>query len=807
MAYYIPNSQFSPLYTIPQDILQDPQTQNMNMPDGYAPDMNANEWYLSDAETLANFQYTNTEFDEYQPSFDVPGFVAVVPDQPPSPVDNAPTLSNDSAPQTLEVMDSDPMRTLQRDIERMTDGLSKVEDCYLYKGEVIDFDNDTWFMERGLCIWARILQPVIEKFYQNKINRSVGQLPVHTAGVCDPSAPITQEHSGAPGDERATDDSAIPYGLPTPPLILDAPLDIPNANPSIDVAATEQSAQVAATAPVYSYPETIVIPDAENIAPEQSTTVGEQSLASLDDRRDFLEPSERPTKRTRLDTAAPSTVDHTSSALTAHHSSRRQPRANIRRARKPLQPLRQNAPQLPAVDATSQTNHNAVEPAPLDGAASTSLDASEPTPLNATEPTPLGAEVSTSNAGLVLGWNGEEFPLNPAVVAQIVQAYATLPTEGGALAPTEGDAPLPAEGFVPEQPQEYAPAPVHQQDYAPAPTQSIAQVPQQTYVDPSFFPQVPYYGPQAYGGYTYGFAPAPVPDNFAPAPVYEGAPMTAYNGLCMDAYGNAYVPQMDPYAHQPFTYAGQPIAYDNQPVASTTNTQLPTPPSTMYSSSNDSSSSLSSNAASSGTSSSNTPSSGSSSSGSSPSNSSRSRSDSSSSTSATSSSASPAPTADAASGFKDGTLEEIFGPSGRAQCRWDGCACTTTFTPYDAAHAHTLILPHICNQHGARPETMPADAAELRRRPVNKNGVKNTDAYQCRWMVEDTESELDADGNPKMRICGAWAGSRSDSKGLSRHIAETHLGRKRYGAKPATQPKPTAKRARKAKKTAAATEG
>ena len=223
------------------------------------------------------------------------------------------------------------MRTLQRDIERMTDGLSKVEDCFLYKGEVIDFDNDTWFMERGLCIWARILQPVIEKFYQNKINRSVGQLPVHTAGVCDPSAPITQEHSDAPGEERATDDSAIPYGLPTPPLILDTPLDIPNTNPSTDVAATEQSAQVAATAPVYSYPETIVIPDAENIAPEQSTTVGEQSLASLDDRRDLLEPSERPTKRTRLDTAAPSIVDHTNSALTAHHSSRRQPRANIRR--------------------------------------------------------------------------------------------------------------------------------------------------------------------------------------------------------------------------------------------------------------------------------------------------------------------------------------------------------------------------------------------------------------------------------------------------------------------------------------------
>ncbi|KAL1700216.1 hypothetical protein EV121DRAFT_273232 [Schizophyllum commune] len=800
MAHYTPNSQSFSFYTIPQDILQDPQTQNMNMPDGYAPDMNANEWDLSDAETLANFQYTNTGFDEYQPSFDVPGFVAVVPDQPPSPVDNAPTLSNDSAPQTLEVMDSDPMRTLQSDIVRMTDGLSKVEDCYLYKGEVIDFDNDTWFMERGLCIWARILQPAIEKFYQNKIIRSVGQLPVHTAGVCDPSAPITQEHSDAPSDARATDDSAIPYGLPTPPLILDAPLDIPDTEAQPNLAATEQSAQVAATAPVNSYPETIVIPDAENIAPEQSATVGEQSHASLDDRRDFLEPSERPTKRTRLDTAAPSTVDHTNSALTAHHSSRRQPRANIRRARKPLQPLRQNAPQLSAVDAASQTNHNAVEPAPLDGAASTSLDATEPTPINATEPTPLGAELSTPNAGLVLGWNGEEFPLNPAVVAQIVQAYATLPTEGDALPPAEGDAPLPAEDFVPEQPQEYA----------PAPTQSIAQVPQQTYVDPGFFPQVPYYGPQAYGGYTYGFAPAPVPGNFAPVPVYEGAPMTAYNGLYMDAYGNAYVPQMDPYAHQPFTYAGQPIAYDNQPVASSTNTQLPTPPSTMYSSSNESSSSLSSNASASGlsgTSSSNTPSSGSSSSGSSPSNSSRSRSDSSSSTSATSSSASPAPTADAASGFKDGTLAEIFGTSGRAQCRWDGCACTTTFTPYDAAHAHTLILPHILNQHGARPKPIPADAAELRRRPINKNGVKNTDAYQCRWMVEDTESELDADGSPKMRICGAWAGSRSDSKGLSRHIAETHLGRKRYGAKPAAQPKPTAKRTRKTKKTAAATEG
>lgn len=224
-------------------------------------------------------------------------------------------------------MDSDPTRALQRDLERMTDGLSKVEDCFLYKGEVIDFDNDTWFMERGLCIWARILQPVIEKFYQNKINHSVGQLPMHTAGVCDPSAPITQEHS----DARATDDSAIPYGLPTPPLILDTPLDIPDTNPSTVVAATEQSAQVAATAPVYSYPGTIVIPDAENIAPERSTTVGEQSHASLDDRRDFLEPSERPTKRTRLDTAAPSTVDRTNSALTAHHSSRRQPRANIRR--------------------------------------------------------------------------------------------------------------------------------------------------------------------------------------------------------------------------------------------------------------------------------------------------------------------------------------------------------------------------------------------------------------------------------------------------------------------------------------------
>ncbi|KAL1663187.1 hypothetical protein GGF50DRAFT_89504 [Schizophyllum commune] len=800
MAYYIPNSQLSQLYTIPQDILQDPQTQNMNMPDGYAPDMNANEWYLSDAETLANFQYTNTGFDEYQPSFDVPGFVAVVPDQPPSPADDAPTLSSDSASHTLEVIDSDPTRTLQRDIERMTDGLSKVEDCFLYKGEVIDFDDDTWFMKRGLCIWARILQPVIEKFYQNKIIRSVGQLPVHTAGVCDPSAPITQEHSDAPGDECATDDSAIPYGLPTPPLILDAPLDIPDTNPSTDVAATEQSAQVAATAPVYSYPETIVIPDAENIAPEQSTTIGEQSLASLDDRRDFLEPSERPTKRTRLDTAAPSTVNHTNSALTAHHSSRRQPRANIRRARKPLQPLRQNAPQLPAVDATSQTNHNAVEPAPLDGAASTSLNAAEPTPINATEPTPLGAEPSTPDSGLVLGWNGEEFPLNPAVVAQIVQAYAPLPTEGDALPPAEGDAPLPAEDFVPEQPQDYVFAPM--QGYAPAPAQ--------TYVDPSVFPQVPYYGPQAYGGYTYGFAPAPVPGNFAPAHVYEGAPMTAYNDLYMDAYGNAYVPQMDPYAHQPFTYAGQPIAYDNQPVAHTTNTQLPTPPSTMYSLSNDSSSSLNSNASASGpsgTSSSNSPSSRSSSSGSSPSNSSRSRSDSSSSTSATSSSASPAPTADAASGFKDGTLEEIFGPSGRAQCRWDGCACTTTFTPYDAAHAHTLILPHICNQHGARPKPIPADAAELRRRPINKDGVKNTDAYQCRWMVEDTESKLDEDGNPKMRICGAWAGSRSDSKGLSRHIAETHLGRKRYGAKPAAQPKPTTSRARKAKKTAAATEG
>ncbi|KAL1688982.1 hypothetical protein GGG16DRAFT_126778 [Schizophyllum commune] len=791
MAYYIPNSQFSPLYTIPQDILQDPQTQNMNMPDGYAPDMNANEWYLSDAETLANFQYTNTGFDEYQPSFDVPGFVAVVPDQPPSPADDAPTLSNDSAPHTLEAIDSDPMRTLQRDLERMTDGLSQVEDCYLYKGEVIDFDNDTWFMERGLCIWARILQPVIEKFYQNKINRSVGQLPVHTAGVCDPSAPITQKHIDAPGDARATDDSAIPYGLPTPPLILDAPLDIPDTNPSTDVTATEQSAQVAATAPVYSYPETIVIPDAENIAPKQSTTVGEQSLASLDDRRDFLEPSERPTKRTRLDTAEFSTVDHTNSALTAHHSSRRQPQANIRRARKPLQPLRQNAPQLPAVDATSQTNHNAVEPAPLDGAASTSLNAAEPTPINATDPTPLGAELFTPNAGLVLGWNGEEFPIDPAVVAQIVQAYATLPTEGDALPPAEGNVPLPAEDFVPEQQQEYAPAPEHQQDSAPAPTQSIAQVPQQTYVDPSFFPQVPYYGPQAYGGYTYGFAPAPVPGSFAPAPVYEGAPMTAYNGLYLDAYGNAYVPQMDAYAHQPFTYAGQPIAYDNQPVASTTNTQLPTPPSTMYSSSNDSSSSLNSNA---------------SASASSGASSSRSRSDSSSTTSATSSSPSPAPTADAASGFKDGTLEEIFGASGRAQCRWDGCACTT-FTPYDAAHAHTLILPHILNHHGARPKPMPADAAELRRRPINKNGVKNTDAYQCKWMVEDTESELDADGHPKMRMCSAWAGSRSDSKGLSRHIAETHLGRKRYGAKPAAQPKPTAKRAKKTKKTAAATEG
>ena len=49
MAHYTPHSQSFSFYAIPQDILQDPQTQNMNMPDGYAPDMNANEWYLSDA--------------------------------------------------------------------------------------------------------------------------------------------------------------------------------------------------------------------------------------------------------------------------------------------------------------------------------------------------------------------------------------------------------------------------------------------------------------------------------------------------------------------------------------------------------------------------------------------------------------------------------------------------------------------------------------------------------------------------------------------------------------------------------------